>query len=51
MVGQWWLMMDGDVHDGNFLFVYFFQAEFALPEQYKSTWNGKGFTTVPTEST
>ena len=26
-------------------------AEYALPEQYKSTWNGKGFTTVPTEST
>ncbi|CAB3987279.1 Adenylyl cyclase-associated 1 [Paramuricea clavata] len=25
--------------------------EYALPEQYKSTWNGKGFTTVPTEST
>ncbi|XP_028406083.1 adenylyl cyclase-associated protein 1-like [Dendronephthya gigantea] len=30
--------------DGDF-------TEYALPEQYKSTWNGKGFTTVPTEST
>lgn len=26
-------------------------AEYALPEQYKSVWNGKGFVTTPTEST
>ena len=33
-----------------FIFV-FLKNEYALPEQYKSSWNGKGFTTVPTEST
>ena len=30
--------------------VTFLQAEFSLPEQFKSTWNGKTFVTTSSES-
>ena len=38
-------------HERNLSFIsLLYQVEFALPEQYKSTWNGKTFVTTTTES-
>jgi len=38
-------------HESNLFFIsLLYQVEFALPEQYKSTWNGKTFVTTTTES-
>lgn len=38
-------------HESNlFSISSLYQVEFALPEQYKSTWNGKTFVTTTTES-